>query len=90
MTTAQNEIKTNVDEMAATVDDKYEAMDKEINQIRSSVGSAKNGLTSQIRQINVSFIFDIFHFPFNMNYFFFLRFFRFESTFIVFILGKTR
>ena len=56
MTTAQNEINSNVDEMAATFNDKYETIDNEIDQIRSSVGSAKNGLTSQIRQINVSFI----------------------------------
>ena len=56
VTSAQNEINSNVDEMAATFNDKYETIDNEIDQIRSSVGSAKNGLTSQIRQINVSFI----------------------------------
>ena len=75
MTSAQNEINSNVDEMATRFGDKYEAMDKEISQIGSSVGSAKNGLTSQIRRINVSFIFDIFYFPFDMY---------------LFILGKTR
>ena len=55
MTTAQNEMISNVDEMAAKFNDKYEAIEDEISKIRSSVGSAKNGLTSQIRQINVSF-----------------------------------
>ena len=40
--------------MKASFDDKYNTIDREINSIRSSVGSAKNGLTNQIRQINVS------------------------------------
>ena len=56
MTSAQNEINSNANEMAAKFNDKYEAIEDEISKIRSSVGSAKNGLTSQIRQINVSFI----------------------------------
>ena len=40
--------------MKATFDDRYNIMDGEINTIRSTIGSVKYGLTSQIRQINVS------------------------------------
>ena len=40
--------------MKATFDDRYNTMDGEINTIRSTIGSVKYGLTSQIRQINVS------------------------------------
>ena len=77
MTTAQNEMISNVDEMAAKFNDKYEAIEDEISKIRSSVGSAKNGLTSQIRQINVSFNFKlyytIFHFSLNVHCFYFMK-----------------
>ena len=40
--------------MKAAFDDRYNIMDGEINTIRSTIGSVKYGLTSQIRQINVS------------------------------------
>ena len=55
MTSAQDEINSNVHEMAATIDDKYETIEEEISEIRS----AKNGSTSQIRQINVSYVYKI-------------------------------
>ena len=74
VTSAQNEINSNANEMAAKFNDKYEAIEDEISKIRSSVGSAKNGLTSQIRQINVSFIFKyIFYFSFNMDCIYFRK-----------------
>ena len=51
---SNSEIQSTVNEMKATFDDRYNIMDGEINTIRSTIGSVKYGLTSQIRQINVS------------------------------------
>ena len=53
---SNSEIQSTVNEMKASFDDKYNTIDREINTIRSSVGSLKYGLTSQIRQINVSLV----------------------------------
>ena len=52
-------MKSNVNDITAKLDDKYDSIDDEISTIRSSVGTVKNGLTSQIRQINVSSIFKL-------------------------------
>ena len=51
---SNSEIQSTVNEMKAAFDDRYNIMDGEINTIRSTIGSVKYGLTSQIRQINVS------------------------------------
>ena len=59
-TSTHSEIQSSVNAMRSRFDDKYETIDDEISTIRSSIGSVKYGLTSQIRQINVSYIDEIF------------------------------
>ena len=52
-------MKSNMNDITEKLNDKYNTIDDEISTIRSSVGSVKNGLTSQIRQINVSLVFKL-------------------------------
>ena len=51
---AQDEIKTSIDEITASLKDRDNTIDAEIETIRSSVASSKNALTREIQQANVS------------------------------------
>ena len=53
---AQDQIKTSIEEIRATIQDRDEIVDDELKTIRSSVESVKSGLTSQIQQVNVSLV----------------------------------
>ena len=55
----QDEIKTSIDEIKATLKDRDNTIDAEIETIRSSVASSKNELTREIQQANVSWILPI-------------------------------
>ena len=56
---AQDEIKTSIDEITASLQKRDNAIDAEIETIRSSVASSKNALTREIQQANVSWVLPI-------------------------------
>ena len=56
----QDEIRTSIDEITASLRDRDNTIDAEIETIRSSVASFKNALIVDIQQANVSWILPIY------------------------------